>query len=79
MNITKGLLLRHPSAQTIWQATGRLGTHAKLFAAPICKKALFSINSKLCFLSWEPGGAVHSLWTVKENPPGLDPQTDLMC
>jgi len=47
MNITKGLVLHHPSAQTIWQATGRLGTHAKLLVARISKKALFRINSNL--------------------------------
>lgn len=76
--ITKGLLPHHPSAQTIWQATGRLGTHAKLLVARISKKDIFSKNSKSCFLSWEPAGAVHPLWTVKENPPGLEPQRDLM-
>lgn len=93
MNIGKGLLLCCPSAQTIWQVTGTLGTHAYLqdYLSVTCisKRSLFSINSKLCFLSWEPAGAVHSLWLVafiqfnhtsqfvSANPPGTDPLKDL--
>lgn len=88
MNIRKGLLLCCPSAQTIWKVMGMLGTHAFL-VTHISKRALFSINSKLCFLSWEPAGALHSSWLVafiqfnhtiqfvSANPPGLDPLKDL--